>query len=550
MLKALMSVRLRALAAGLVRPKKGKGERTKGATAGILILAVFVVASLLTCLFMLSYSLGSFLLPLGKGWLYFGILSSLAFLLSVFGSFMTAKAQLFDSKDNDILLPMPIPPSVILLSRMISLILTAFLYILAVLLPGGIVYCLFLPLDAGASVGLLFGTLSITLLSVTVSSVFGYLFALASSFFKNKSLVAVIATLLFFGVYILLYSFLFSVDMENTTAVQEFVLRLEDIFRGTPLRYVGEVFIGSPIPLLCAVLISSVLFLLLVALLSRGFFRVSAGGVSAKRKRETAVTWEAHSLRRALLKKDISFLFHHSTYLINSCLGPILLILLSGFLFIAGGGFYQGLLSGLLAAGAESGEIIPLSEIVNMLVIPGVTLVLCVIVGAMTTVTAASVSVEAKTLWLLQSLPVRPLDLLLSKVYLQLTVTLPPLLLAVIAAAVSFGLPFYIALLIFLAAAAFSYLSAMLGLMMNLLLPKFDAISIGHAAKQSVSVLITIFTMMLLAVLLLVPAFILVPLSSPAVYLLVLTAVVLLLSAWPTWYLLKKGTRRFAGFSV
>ena len=74
------------------------------------------------------------LLSAGLGWLYFALAGILAVVLAVVGSVFLTQATLYEAKDNELLLSLPIPPSKILLARMLSLYVQNFLF-------GGLVFC-------------------------------------------------------------------------------------------------------------------------------------------------------------------------------------------------------------------------------------------------------------------------------------------------------------------------------------------------------------------------------------------------------------------------
>ncbi len=550
MFKALLKVRIRGLFSGLFGQfAKKTQKRGPLAAVGIALLIGFVAVLLLFCIVMMALSFGVMLLPSGRDWIYFGFFAILAVFLAIFGSFMHAKNMLFDSKDNDILIPMPIPPVYILLSRVASLLLSAFLYVLAVLVPAGIVYCFFLRVTFFSVLGFLFGILSLTLLSTAISAFFGYLLALLSRFFRNKTLITVLLTVGFLAVYFVIYGSLMQLDVENTEAIEQMLLLLEASLANTPVAFLGYALIGDLLPLLLLVLLAAASFSLVLFLLSRGFLTVTRSENAMGRRRAYRLDADKKgSMRRSLFKKDFRLLFHNATYLINAALGPILLLFLAGFLIFAGGGLYEELL--LLSSELSDPSLeLPFFAALEFILVPIGVLLFFTAVGSMTVVTAPSISVEAKTLWQLQALPVRPIDAMLSKAYVQIAVTLPPLLLAVVAASIVFRVPFYIGILLFLAAALFSFFSSLFGLMINLLLPKFNAISMAHAVKQSGSALITIFAMMALSLVIGLLGFVFVALFGSVIYLLLVILMTATLSGLCLFYLATRGSRRFARLS-
>ena len=107
----------------------------------------------------------------------------------------------------------------------------------------------------------------------------------------------------------------------------------------------------------------------------------------------------------------------------------------------------------------------------------------------MCTIAAATVSIEGKSIWLVQSMPVDAKDVLVSKALLQLVVTLP--FLAVSTLLVWIGcrgdaLMYVVSLLLPL---SFAVMMSLLGVALNARLPRLDWTSEAAAAKQGMSIL-------------------------------------------------------------
>ena len=114
-------------------------------------------------------------------------------------------------------------------------------------------------------------------------------------------------------------------------------------------------------------------------------------------------------------------------------------------------------------------------------------------VAAMNVITAPSVSLEGKNLWMLQSLPLTGWQVLRSKLRLHLLVTAIPSFLC--AAALDLLLrPEPLMFVMMLAAPlVFSLLCGVLGLVINLLMPRLDWVNETSAVKQSGSVILAMF---------------------------------------------------------
>ena len=172
--------------------------------------------------------------------------------------------------------------------------------------------------------------------------------------------------------------------------------------------------------------------------------------------------------------------------------------------------------------------------------------VLCLL-SAMNDTTAPSVSLEGKQLWLAQSLPVSPWQVLRAKLRLQLLITIPPMLLCLVCLlAVYPGSPLE---LLFIAVTALSYalLMALLGLFLGLKMPNLSWTNEVVPIKQSACVALSLFGGWAVAM---IPGalYLLTGIGSldPLLYLSVVTALLLILSAVLSLWVKKTGSRIFA----
>ena len=135
MLKTLLRVRMAALLAAFTGQSRKRKSQTKGKAVGYAFLMLYCFCAFVF-LFYASFSqLAAAFFPAGLGWLYFAMFAIMAFALMFIGSVFTAKSQLFEAKDNELLLSMPVPPGMILLSRMAALLAMNFVLELVVALP-------------------------------------------------------------------------------------------------------------------------------------------------------------------------------------------------------------------------------------------------------------------------------------------------------------------------------------------------------------------------------------------------------------------------------
>ena len=239
MIGILIRNRLRAVFGSAVG-RAGRGKEIKKATPlKILLFAIlylFVVATFLFLSVSISYLLASVLLP-AASWLYylvFMVLSLTAiFILSIFET----KSELFECKDNDLLLSMPIKPRDIVASRVAIVLIYNYIINAIVMLPAIVLYAIFAKDVLGVIGGILIFFL-LPLFATALASVVGYLVAEISRKFKFKNLLTVIFTFAF----VFLYFWFMNVIGDN---LEQFIEILMGMSQQLAENYKILVFVGN-----------------------------------------------------------------------------------------------------------------------------------------------------------------------------------------------------------------------------------------------------------------------------------------------------------------
>ena len=479
MVKALLRVQL-----ALVWNSFAGGSRKKGTKTGIAA-AMVITAAALAMMFSLTFdAMAAPYYDMGIGWFYFTFFLLVDFCLMLLGSVFTAKAQLFEAKDNAQLLAMPIPPGQILFSRMASLILVNGFFQLTVAVPAAVCWLLHCPVTVTGAVAFLLFCLCLPLTATAVAALLGWLISLATRGVRNKTLLTTVFTLAFLAVYLFYYTKLVR-SLSNLAALGA---SLAEKAGGVALllvpgRAIAE---GQLSDLLLSVAGMVLPFLLVCLVLSATYLRILSAnrGFAKVVYREKAA--KSGSAAGALYRRELSRLLSSAPYLVNGTLGVFAMI--AGAVFLAVKGSALTALLGQLAAYGFSGPLIT----------AGLVAALCFL-STMTTLTAPSISLEGKSLWIAQSLPVSAWAVLRAKLALHLSLAVPAVLLpeAVLLLLLRPGLPE--ALLILLVPPFFNLLVALIGLCANLLLPNLNWVTETAAVKNSAAVLIAIFGGWLLA---------------------------------------------------
>lgn len=112
------------------------------------------------------------LVSLGFDWMYFFIFGSTALLASIVFNAFVSYNMIFKARDNALLLSMPIPPRIILFSRMTILFMNCIIFTTLFWLPAVLMYQIAKPAAFALVCGILM-TFVIAMISLAVACLIG-----------------------------------------------------------------------------------------------------------------------------------------------------------------------------------------------------------------------------------------------------------------------------------------------------------------------------------------------------------------------------------------
>ena len=261
---------------------KKNRPRSRASTILFFVLyAVLMIGFVGGMFVLLAWSICQPLVASGMGWLYFTLFAGLAILLGVFGSVFNTFSSLYQAKDNDLLLSMPIPIRAILASRLLGVYLMGLMFSGVVLLPAVIFYWCAADASPSAIAGGVMLVLAVSLFVLVLSCVLGWVVAKISAKLKRKNFLTVFIALVFFGLY---YTVCFRASdllnelLANLTAVGNAV-------RGAayPLYLLGRMGEGDWLAIAFVMAVTLALCALTYLVLSRTFIGIAtASGTTAK----------------------------------------------------------------------------------------------------------------------------------------------------------------------------------------------------------------------------------------------------------------------------
>lgn len=476
-LSTLLKMQMSSIGSSFVRRgkkgnKKDSAKHSVGRIVGMTLLYLYLIV-IFVFLFAMSFSqLAPVYGALDLGWLYFAMSFITMSLIMLIGSVFLAKGMLFEAKDNELLLSMPIPPRTILVSRMLSLYIMNLVYGFTVALPA---ICCWYFFNGITALTVIFGIIlyfAAALFVLGISSLLGWGLSRISGYIKNKTLITVVCSLAAIGIY---YYFvgagaekMMAMLLENGEAIASKM----GVF--LPLYWYGHaVADGNVLSFLEMLAVLIGIFALVFFLLAKTFYSTATTSRGFRKEVYHAGAMKTSSPIAAMLRRENTRLLSNATYLLNAGLGLVMLVAAGVMLLVK-----RDLVT----------ELLPMLEDTSMAAVLAV-LAGC-LVSSMILFTPPSVSLEGQTLWILRSMPVRAWDVLMAKFLLHVTwASVPTLFFSAVAAAV-FGGNAVMMIGMVLTLIMFMLAIGALGLVFGLRFANFQFISEAHAVKQSIAVLL------------------------------------------------------------
>ncbi len=465
MLGKLIKVRFSMTVGSIFAKKKGKSG------VGVLVVLALIGAMFAFMSASMAYLLGGMLVPNGLDSIYFAIFNIASFSLVFIFSIFETKSELYECRDNELLLSMPVPSRYIVLSRILSVLALNLIESAIIMLPAIVVYLVLGggPLYAvGAGVSMIF----LTLLSTSLATGVGYAVALLTSYFKHNSFLSVVLYLLFFIAYFVGYGALMGVVENMELDPEGSVAGLEAAFGG--MKFLGEISLPTSavfwIFLGVCVLVSAVAYIAVSYSYVSVITRTGRGRVAKYRGARLG----SGSAFSAMCKKELSRFFTCPTYILNGAMGSIMTVLLSVYTLIDSANIRSMIGQITLAMGLDP------------VFTPAVFCAGIIIILSATNMTSVSaMSLEGGSFWIIKTSPVYTVTVLHAKLVPHLTLALPSAVIASVCLGISLGLeaPAFVILLVI--AVCINLLYAIVGLIINVLLPKFKFENVAQVVKSS-----------------------------------------------------------------
>lgn len=440
----------------------------------ILVIAVIVYLSWYVY-WMASLIMPSFVI-LNSDIYMLGMLFSITSIFILLNSIFKIKNILFDFKDYDFLMSLPINRNLVLLSKLSSLYVLNLLYTFIIMIPGYIAYYRFTDNHFFLKYFVLI--LVVPIIPIVLSTIISILLSWLTSAFKNKKIGSYIVNFSLVIIYLLISFKINSMDEISIASGGISIVNRLNVFYPLTNIFMKLLTNFNIIDCILYYLIPIIFLVLLVFIVNYSYSTIRNNLLKTSIKDDYIVKSYRYKVPLAsLYNKELKKFTSNSLYVLNTLFASFMLLMMVLAIIL----FKDDYLSRLLS-------ISNIGDFLSQYVI----LIICLCV-AMSSTTHPSISLEGKSLWIMKMIPVNTNYILLSKVLVNLTFVVPIILIT----STFFGIYLHFELgnfiLLYLLPLLYIVLVSIVGLILNLWFPRFDYDSEMKVIKQSLPAFLNIF---------------------------------------------------------
>ena len=394
-----------------------------------------------------------------------------------------SSSLLFNCKDDNLLLSLPIKKSTVLFLRVLKFYLFELLYNSLLLIPAIFVYVRYVNVSFSFYIVTLFGILLFPIIPIIISCFIGGIVSSASAKFKFKNFAQIFITTLFI-LLIMYFSFnlekIISNLAENATSINDLITKLY-YPAGAYISLITEFNIGK---FLLFIFIHLILFGITILILSNVYFKINTNIKAIKvSKKSNHYTIKAYSQMISFIKKELNRFINTPVFVINAAFGLVLFIVMC--IIIT---FKMDTFASLL-----SENNVNFSKDTIMYYIPVIHFALIAFASLMSSITSSMISLEGKSFTILKCLPISPTKIIISKVLTAVIIMIPCIFIGNIILFVKYNYGLLEIMLLTVISIVLPMVAELIGILVNLKYPKLDFSNDTEVVKQSISSTIAVF---------------------------------------------------------
>ena len=415
----------------------------------------------------------------------------LTFILTLVEGIYKSSNLLFNCKDDNLLLSMPIKKSIVLFIRVFKFYVFELMYNSLFLLPALVVYAMHVKVGVSYYMVCVIGLFLLPIIPIIISCFIGGIISFSSSKFKKKNIAQIFITTVFLVVVLYL-----SFNLENIIQnLGDNALNVNTYI--TKLYYPAKLFINLIIgfnlkDLLLFLIINISVFIITLIALGNIYFKINSRAkmVNSKTKNKNYKIKTSMPIV-SLIKKELNRFINSPVFVTNAAFGLVLFLI--GCILICVKQDY------ILSKIAMQGLDFTIDNIKYYM--PVILFGFICFSSLMSSITSSMISLEGKSFNILKSLPISPFKVIISKVLIAALIMLPFILSGDILIFIKFKFTFIQVIIILVSSIIMPVVSGIIGIMINLKYPKMNAKTDTEVVKQSISSMISVFLGMILTAL-------------------------------------------------
>lgn len=432
-----------------------------------LVCGFFLFAVVMFYMFMMGEALKT--VDSVKSILYIGIVCGTYFCFMY--SFFKSSGYLYEIKDFELLMALPIKTKYIVSSKLITLLLINYLSFGLFYVPSAITYIILCKTSIIVILEAIIVFLTGPLLILAVCGFVSFVLNILLRKFKFKNyLMSILYVLLFITVFVFYMIFVSNMSSSDDTDISQIVNLILDA--STKLKsiypfaeWVVKAFEGNYLYLLLYVVVMVVPFILLVWFVSKTFLTCNMNAKSVSFKSTYKLSNQKQPSKiKALLKRETKRFFSSTNIMLNLGMGPLMSTILVVMNVVVN----------------SYNSIDEFKEISSILIV-----MLAGFSFGMMPSTSSSINLEGKTFWILKSSPVKTNQILFSKSLFYVLLCLPFAIINTGLYVFSFGFNIFNVILLLVDQILMASIFAFEGLFVNILSPKLDWDNEVKAIKQT-----------------------------------------------------------------
>lgn len=447
--------------------------------SGILISALLIFYSAIYCLGLAITNLTN-LLP--------AISVLLCSVISLFVTLMKGVGVLFGMRDYDMVMSLPVSSFSVVTSRLTASYLLNIGGCLLFVIPAAVIFSIFAHPTAGSLIMFLCATLFLPVIPMILAMAVGALITVFSSRTRHSNVASIILNFAF--VLLIMFG---SMQISSTKTAQ-FASISNTIGSTVNKIYPPAILLTNAVngnhvlPFLGFAALSILLGAIFIFVIAHFYQKLNAAFTTTRQKasHKTAAALKTSTPFGALYRRELHQFFSCTSYVLNATFGMVLLLIAAVMLQF----FPIAILEKQM--GMPAGTIRAIQPLLPL--VPG-------LFAAWSCSTSASLSLEGKSRWILCSIPVQPITIFNAKSAVNLTLSIPALLVSAILLCISLHPSMAVGILTFLIPILYAFFTAVFGMFLNVKFPNYDWTSTTNAVKNGTSVMISTFSGMAVGIL-------------------------------------------------